>query len=548
MAKKTIVIVGGALSGPTAAARARETDPKARIVLLERSRDINYAVGGLASGVARETGPIAALNRDKADFFADVYGVEARVRASVSAIDVKRRVVSADGEALAYDSLIYAAGAESVAPGIAGLEGARNALRFRTLLDLEAVLAALQHGAKHVVVIGGGLLGVEAADGFLRRGCRVTVIESSPRLLPRFSQALSMAGAAALEKAGATVLTGTCASSALRSGDRIRSLTLTSGRSIAADLVILAAGLRPRTKLLARAGVTLRPDGTVAVDKRCAASAPGLFACGVCVSLPHAVTGKPFWLAQAAQADKTAQVAGANAAGGRALMAPVTGTAIVRVGELTLARTGLDESAARRFAGKRFACARAHAPSLDAFQPGSTPVSIALFYDEGSGRLLGAELSGRAGVDKRVDVLATALAGKLTVEALSLLDLAYAPPYNAARDPINVAGSVASAARQGPARAWDARELSGSLGRVTIVDLRAPSERRTGSIAGAKRATLAQARLGKVNAGGKPIVFVSSTGRRSYLAARLSGKAGFLSGGLASWQAAGLPLSDNRRP
>jgi NADPH-dependent 2,4-dienoyl-CoA reductase/sulfur reductase-like enzyme len=175
-----------------------------------------------------------------------------------------------------------------------------------------------------------------------------------------------------------------------------------------------------------------------------------VFACGVCVSVPQAPSGAPVWFAQAAMADKTAQVAGICAAGGDARLGPVLGTAILRAGKLAIARTGLTGPEA----GPNAAAVDVVAPSHDLFFPGAAPVSIALTYHGPSGRVLGAEIAGRAGVDKRIDVVATAIAGGLTVEQLAALDLAYAPPYSAARDPVNVAGTAASAVRAGRPTPW----------------------------------------------------------------------------------------------
>jgi NADPH-dependent 2,4-dienoyl-CoA reductase/sulfur reductase-like enzyme/rhodanese-related sulfurtransferase len=554
MPGRTIVVVGGALSGPTAAARARETDETARIVLVERARDVSYAAGGLAYHLSGEVPLLDALNRERAEFFRDVYRIEVRTGATVTKIEPRRRRVIVDGEPLGYTALVHALGAGSPLPDIAGLDDAANVFFFRTLRDLEGLTAWLESTAgvkkkAEVVVLGGGFFGVEAADGLARRGCAVTLLEWGPRLLPRFSATVAEMAREALARAGVSVLVNARVAEAERDGAGavVRRVRLEDGRTVAADAVIVAAGLRPRSDLLRAAGARLRPDGTVVVDDRCATSLPRVFACGVCVALPHAVTGKPVWFAQAAQADKTAQVAGTNAAGGRARMRPVVGTALVRAGALTLGRTGLSAEEAARFAGRNHATAVCHAPARDVFFPGAEPVTVELHYDRKTGRLLGADLAGRDGVDKRLDVLATALRGKLVVEALADLDLGYAPPFAAARDPVNVAGAVAAAARAGLTTAWTPDAVGRARGKVVLVDVRGERARSAATIAGAVALPLEKLRdaIGSLPRG--KLVFFCDQGRRSYLAARIARQrgrrdAGYLSGGLTSWRAAGGAL------
>jgi NADPH-dependent 2,4-dienoyl-CoA reductase/sulfur reductase-like enzyme/rhodanese-related sulfurtransferase len=549
MPSRTILILGGALSGPTAAARARETDESARIVMLERARDVSYAVGGLAYHLSGEVKSAAALNRERSEFFRDVYRVEVRTGVAVSRLDAASKVLAFDAERIEYDALVYSAGAESAMPEVPGFSGAANVFAFRTLRDLEGILACLRRGARRVAILGGGFFGVEAADAFLRRRCRVTIVERGPRILPKFGDGTARAAAAALEEAGAEIAAGVELKGALAKRGRVSSLELSDGRSLKADLVVVAAGLRPRTALLKDAGARVLDDGTVAIDDACRTSLPGVFACGVCVSLPHAVTGKPAWFAQAAQADKTAQVAGANAAGGAARVGPALGTAILRAGGLTLARTGLTGAEAGPYA----ATVRVQAPSHDPFFPSAETLAIELTYDRGTGRVLGAEIAGRAGADKRADVLATAILGGMTVEQLAMADLAYSPPYSAARDPVNVAGTVAAAAREGKAAPWSPAEVAGRGPDVAVVDVRTDAERRSGTIPGAQPCPFPtlRRRLGALPATGR-LVFVSGTGRRGYLAARIARaagrtEAGYLSGGMDSWVAEGRELAKGGR-
>lgn len=543
MAQRTIVVVGGALAGPTAAARAREVDEHARIVLLERAGSVSYAVAGLAYHLSGEVEDVAALDRERAAFFRDVYAVEVRTGVGVSRIDARGRAVElATGERLRWDALVVSTGVGSVVPPV--LEGARNVTTFRNLADLRVVTTALSRGARRVVVIGGGPFGVEAADGLARRGLEPVLLEHGSQLLPAHSPHAARAAARGLTSAGVEVRLEATVAGVDRRGDRARALVLADGSRIDCDLVVVTAGVRPRTDLLAAAGARLHEGGAVHVDALCRTSLEGVWACGTCVALPHAVTGKPTWLPQAAIADKTAQVAGAGAAGGSASLGAVLGTAIVRAGSVVVARTGAPRS---ELQGAE--TTRVHPLSHDGFFPGARAVSIELSHDAGSDRVLAAEVWGEAGVERRIDVLATAIAGRLCVDDLAALDLAYAPPFGTARDAVNVAGTVAVSDAAARASCWTPEMLAASSHHV-LVDIRPAAIRKAegwphGSIL---------VSFGALRTKDSPLaalertpVFVSTDGRAGAQAARIArargvSDAGYLGGGIRSWLDAGLPL------
>jgi rhodanese-related sulfurtransferase len=291
----------------------------------------------------------------------------------------------------------------------------------------------------------------------------------------------------------------------------------------------------------------------VVVDEGCLTSLPHVYACGASVAVPHAVTGWPVWLPQAGLADRTAMVAGAVAAGGHGRLEPVLNTSIVRAGELTIARTGLGLEEALAFApAEEVGVVSVHGSSCERPLAASQPLAIDLVYHKGDGRILGAEVAGKAGADKRVDVLSTAIVGGLTVERISTLDLAYAPPFSTTRDVVNVAGWVAAAARAGLARPWTVAELAEKAGSVAIVDVE-PERGRLGEMTGSLVIPLAElrARLGALPRD-RPIVFVSETGRLGFVAARIARQrgyrdAGFLTGGILSWRGAGRPVKQDSR-
>jgi NADPH-dependent 2,4-dienoyl-CoA reductase/sulfur reductase-like enzyme/rhodanese-related sulfurtransferase len=541
---RTILIAGGALAGPTAAARARETDEHSRIILIERNRHVSYAQCGLAYQLSGEVSSIDDLNRERADFFRNVYGIEVWTEAEIVAINPARHDISVRRENrienCGYDSLVVALGAASLVPAPLNTQ-ANNLVCFRTLDDLEKINQVLATGKRRVAVVGGGPMGVEAADGLIRAGADVTLIESEPRLLNIFGERIAAQAKASLQSR-ARVLTQTTVGSVETAGGSITALRLTNGEQVATDLVIAAAGIVPRSELLHAASASLAAHGTVPVDERAATSLPDVYACGVCVSVPQVITGNPVWLPQGAVADKTAQVAGANAAGGAATLSPALGSMLLRVADTVVGRAGLSQRAASDFFGAgEVAVTTVYAPSCEHYVPHAALMLVQLLWHRGDGRILGVEAAAKAGVDKRIDAAAGVLASGLTVERLAGLDFGYEPPYNAARDPLNVAATVAALERAGRGHSLEPEALAARLATTQIIDVRPEGADGSATVPGAVRIPLELLRreLGKLDRT-RPVVAVSETGRRGWLAARILAQNGFadaanLAGGLLAW-------------
>lgn len=550
MAERTIVVLGGALSGPTAAARARETDEFARIVLVERNTRVSYATCGLAYHLSGEVKSAQELDPERKELFESAYRIEVWLQSEATALDpFSRTLTIARGEkteALRYDALIVALGADSPVPRVQGLSG-KNVRAFRNLDDLAALKAALARGKKRVAVLGGGPMGLEAADGLLRSGAQVTVIERGAHLLPQFGLQAAAAAKAALTRKAQLMLEADVVS-AVGSKGRVERLVLADGRNVEVDAVVIAAGLRPRTSLLGRAGALLAADGTALVNDRAETSLADVYACGVCVSVPSVVTGRPVWTAQGALADKTAQVAGANAAGAALSLGPATGSMVLRVGDVVVGRAGLTLDEAKAHLGPDLKVSTVHASSHDAWFPGAQPLLVELLWDERSRRVVGMECVGGAGVDKRVDVAATAIAGCMTLDDLAGLDLAYAPPFSTARDPINVAATVAASHARGWIRSIGPAQLHQALGKYAVLDVRPAKAFKAGTVPGAKSLPLEALRDAAAKLDKKaPLVVFCDTGRKGYLAARLLQQRGApevynLGGGLSSWKLLGFPV------
>ena len=556
MRQRTIVVLGGAVAGLAAAARAREQDENARILLVEKGRRVGHASCGLAYHASGEVEDLADLDRERTVLFESIHGIEVATEAeAVEIAPAVRRVELRHSddriEEIEYDALVYALGASSSSSLVPGLEG-DNVCQFRTQADLDLLVAARERGATRVAILGGGPLGVEAADGLLRAGLEVTLLERSGKLLPRFGpEASTMAREALLAMPGASVLLGVTADRAEQADGRVRSLILSNGREIETDLVIEAVGLKPHTDLLARAGARLADDDTLVIDSRAQTSLPGVFACGMCVSVTQFVNEAPVWWPQASIADKLAQVAGANAAGGDAHLVPAVGAKVIRAGEVSIGRAGLTHDEARALLPQaNLHETVVHAPAREPFFPGSTPLTVSLLWDRQDGRLLGVEVGGASGVDKRVDVSACALAGGMTIDALAGLDLAYAPPYSAARDPLNVAGSVAVAEFSGLAVGVLPESAHARRQRYLMLDVRAGGSAGGQTIEGSLHLPLEilRERLSEIDPTAQVIAW-DDDGRRGYLGARILRQRGwsdaaFLAGGLVSWRLRGLPVTD----
>ncbi len=541
MSNRRIVIVGAAQSGPTAAARARETDENATITVIERAKEMSYAVGGLVHHLSGEVDSLDALV-EGAPYFQQHYALDVLTSTEVFSIDANAKLLNLGDRSLAYDSLIVATGCESVMPA-ALAEAASNVVRLRRPGDVQAIVKRIRQGAKRVAVIGGGFFGVEAADALRARRCQVTLIEQGPRLLSQFGEMAAHHATQALARRKVKVLTNAEVESVERRGKKVSALVLSDGSTLQTDLVVVVAGVRPRSGLLAAAGAAVRADGSVVVDRRCQTSLPDVYACGASVALEQASTGLPMWAAQASVIDKTAQVAGTCAAGGDAFMGPVVGSAVARVGDTVIARTGLREQDA-------FGTATVSAPNIDRFMPGVRDIHLELYYDV-DGYVVGAEAAGGVGTDKRIDVLTAAILGGLSVEQLATIDLCYAAPFSRARDPINAAANVAIAARAGLATAWTPRSIAAG-GSFVLVDVRGAKDFAAATLAGAHHLELSDLRGAKKQltklTGSGALVFLSDDGAQAYLASRIAraqgfASAGYLAGGVQGWIAAGYAVA-----
>ena len=542
-----IVIIGGVAGGASAATKARRTNESAEVIILERGPYVSFANCGLPYYVGGEIPRVSDLLVMTPQRFADRYRIDVRLHHEATAIDTERKRVrvldhtTSQEDWLPYDRLIVATGGRPVMPPIPGID-APGVFPLTTVPEAQATREWIrQRGARTAVVVGAGYIGLEAVEAMLNIGLRVELVEKLDQVLPLLDPEMVSPVAAHLASKGVRLNLGAEVTRFVLDDGVLRGVELASGRVIPADVAIVAIGVRPELKLVQDANLKFGPTGGVAVDDRMRTSVPDVYACGDIVESKSRITGKPTRVPLAGPANKQGRVAGANAAGGNLTFPGVVGTSIVRVFDLTVAKTGLGEREARQ-AGYEVLVSYTHSADHATYYPGARRMSIKVVSDR-DGRLLGAQVVGQTGVDKRIDVFATALFAGLDVDELEGLDLAYAPPYSSAKDPVNIAGFVAANVLRGEVKSITPAELARRIengAAQTLLDVRDPGEFAAGHIPGATLIPLDTLRdsLDRVPKG-KPVVAYCGVGLRSYHACRILMHHGYevenLSGGYTSW-------------
>ncbi len=449
---RRLVIIGADAAGMSAAAQARRlARPDAlEIVAFERGAHTSYAacglpylVGGFVSDAAKLVARSPEEHRAR--------GIDVHIRHEVLGIDPAASTVTVrDLEAgrertERWDALLIATGATGVMPPWPGADAA-GVFQLRTLDDAAAVEARIAAGARRAVVVGAGYIGLEVAEGLLARGLSVTVVERLEAPMGATLDAdMSGAVADAMRAAGVDLRLGLSVQGFEHEGGEVRAVR-TDGGTIPADLVVVGLGVRPAVGLAREAGIRIGDAGGIVVDSAMRTSVPGIWAAGDCVESRHRVTGAPVVIALGTHANRQGRIAGTTIAGGEAGFQGVLGTAITRFGELEIGRTGLGEREAAAagfdaYATITQASSRAH------YYPGAQPMRLKLVAERGSGRLLGAQIVGGAEAGKRIDVLATALWNRMTVQEIGEMDLSYAPPFSPVWDPVLLAAGRAAAER-----------------------------------------------------------------------------------------------------
>ena len=541
-----LIIIGGVAGGATAAARARRLDETAEITVLERGPYVSYANCGLPYYIGRDIQKRSALLLQTPEGFDARYGVKVRVNTEALELDragKRVRVRGPEGEAwLPYDALIMAQGGLPIMPPLPGAD-APHVFRLWTVPDVDRLDAYLAEGKPaSAVVVGGGFIGLEMAEAFRQRGLRTTVVELLPTVMGVMDRELGVAVGEELTANGVQVITGV-GLKAVRGADR--SVELSDGRRVPADLVLFSVGVRPELTLARSAGLALGPSGGLEVDEHLRTSDPHVWAAGDMVEVVQKVSGRKVRIPLAGPANRQGRIAATNALGGAMRYEGALGTSVVKVFEATAAMTGLTERAARE-AGFDVGVAVLHKDHHAGYYPGAKELTLKLVYRRPDGLLLGAQAFGHAGVEKRIDVLATALHGRMTLDDLAQLDLAYAPPYSSANDPVNLAAFIGQNDLSGFSPVVTAAGLAAELAGPTpplVLDVRTLGEWGKGHLAGAVHLPVDDLRyeLAQVPRGRRLVIHCRS-GFRAHLALRILKQHGHedvrnLTGGWLSMQA-----------
>lgn len=526
-----LVIVGGVAGGASAAARARRLSGSAEIVMFERGPDVSFANCGLPYYIGNEIQDREKLLVTKPSLLRGRYRIDVRTRTEVVAIDRAAKVVTArdlrDGSETreSYDVLILAPGAAPWIPPIDGA-GLPGVFTLRNLQDVDGIKAAVDAGATRAVVVGAGFIGVELVENFLRRGLRTDVVELQDQIIPVVDREMATPLAEAISARGATLHLRDSVES-IRSIDGGLTLLLKSGEVLHADLIVLGVGVRPENRLAAEAGLEIGPRGGIRVDPSLRTSDPSIYAVGDAVETREFPSGRPTQVPLAGPANRQGRIAADAIFGREASFRGVQATAIVGFFEHTLATTGKTEKGLRG-EGAAHSKAYIHANHHAGYYPGAKPMSIKVLFEPGSGRLLGAQVAGTEGVANRINVLATALQAGMTVRDLAQLELAYAPQFGSAKDPVNMAGFVASNVLEGQDRQVHVEDLDSDRFRDAVrVDVRTPQEFGGGSIPGAVNVPIDELRerLDEIP-GDRPVVVHCQVGMRGYMAGLILREAG----------------------
>jgi NADPH-dependent 2,4-dienoyl-CoA reductase/sulfur reductase-like enzyme/rhodanese-related sulfurtransferase len=440
-APRKIIVVGGVAGGASAAAKARRVDESAEIHVFERGPYISFANCGLPYFIAGEIKSRDQLVVMMPEKFWERSRIHAHVNHEVLSINRTAKTVRVKGPAgertVAYDKLILSQGAKPIVPPIPGVE-LPHVFTLRDIPDMDRIVKFLdEQKPKRAVVIGGGFIGVEMAEAFHHRGMHVTIVERNPHILPLLDRDMAAHLQNQIRRDNFDFKPN--AEAVKFTGDGVE---FADGSKLAADLILLSVGVKAEVELAKSAGLEIGVTGGVKTNGRMESSDPNIYAVGDAAETIHALTGARARIALAGPANRQGRIAGANAAGARMIYPGALGTSIVRALHLTAGFTGMNSAQAAK-AGFTFFTSLTRDHSHAHYYPGAKPVLIKIIAEEGTGRLLGAQVLGERGADKRVDVLATAIAAKMSVFDLENLDLAYSPPFGSAQDPINMAGFVA---------------------------------------------------------------------------------------------------------
>lgn len=543
-----VVIIGGVAGGASAAARLRRLDENAQILVLERSGYVSYANCGLPYYVGGVITDKSALTLQTPESFWERFRIEVRVRQEAVAIDpaahtvTVRRLEDGGEYTETYDKLILSPGARPVVPPLPGVHGSR-VFTLRNVEDSFALRDFVERQApRSALVVGGGFIGLEVAENLAHAGAKVTLVELSPQVMAPLDYDMACHVHAFLQKQGVRLRLGVGLQGFEETEHGLVG-RLSTGEELRADLAVLAVGVVPDTALAKAAGLQLGAKGSILTDEHMRTSAPDVYAVGDAVQVKHLVTGQGSLISLAGPANKQGRVAAGHICGLGSAYTASQGSSVLRLFGMTIAATGLNERQAEA-AGIPVESTVTLSASHATYYPGAANLTVKALFRADDGRLLGAQLIGFDGVDKRCDVLATALRAGMDCHGLAELELCYAPPYSSAKDPVNMAGFIMENVLAGRVRQFHWQDVPALQAdpAARLLDVREDGEWQAGHIQGALHIPLDQlrGRLGELDKG-KAWYVNCHSGLRSYIACRLLTGEGFtcynLAGGYRLWAA-----------
>ena len=523
-----VVIVGGVAGGATAAARIRRLDEKAEIVVFERSGYISYANCGLPYYIGDVITDAEELTLQTPESFYSRFRVDMRVHHEVTAIHPEKKTVSVKnlktGEEFeeSYDKLILSPGAKPTQPRFSGTE-LDKVFTLRTVEDTLRIKKYInQNHPKSVVLAGGGFIGLELAENLRELGMDVTIVQNGKQLMNLFDHDMASFIHNEMRKHGVKLALGHTVEG-FEDRDGGVDVLLKDEAPLHADMVVLAIGVTPDTALAKEAGLELGIKGAIVVNDRMETSVPDIYAAGDAVQVKNFVTGEDALISLAGPANKQGRIIADNICGLDSRYNGSQGSSVIKVFDMTAALTGINERSAKA-AGLDADTVILSPMSHAGYYPGGKVMTMKVVFEKDTYRLLGAQIVGYEGVDKRIDVLATAIRAGMKATDLKDLDLAYAPPYSSAKDPVNMAGFMIDNIANGVLKQWhleDADKLPRD-GSVTLLDTRTATEYSRGHIEGFRNIPVDELRerLDEVEKG-KPVYVICQSGLRSYIASRI---------------------------
>lgn len=545
IAKKRVVIVGGVAGGATCAARLRRVDENAEIVVLERGSHVSFANCGLPYYVGNVIHDESKLLLATPALFQERFNIDVRTRNEVTAIHREERAVTVRDLETGreyrepYDALVLSPGALPICPPWPGI-GLPGIFTLRTIPDSRKMRDWIDaRNPRTAVVVGGGFIGLETAENLAHRGVAVTLIELADQVMPPLDKEMAVYAQQRLEMHGIDLLLGDGVTGFEQHENGVLLVRTKAGEVFNTDMVVLALGVRPQTQLARGAGLDLGERGGIRVDEQMRTSDPCIWAVGDAVEVKNRITGAWELIPLAGPANRQGRVAADVICGRDARFEGALATAVCGFFGLTVALTGATEKTLRRAGIEDYQAVYLHPNHHVAYYPGAHPIHLKLLYRKSDGRVLGAQAVGEAGVERRIDVIATAMQMKATVHDLEEAELCYAPQYGAAKDPVNLAGFIAGNALRGDMAfaPWDDVNTTNAF----LLDVREPHEFRAGSIPGCVNIPLGQlrSRLSELPQH-KEIWVTCGVGQRAYYACRILSQHGLharnLSGGYSTYR------------